>query len=480
MKIRTRLILALLLLVGTGFLGLVHWIIDDLRPRYLAAMEESMIDTATIFSSQLENRLDGEKIDVQELRRLFTLAEGRRFSAKIYEETKNRLDLRVYVTDRQGIVLFDSDNGRDEGKNYSKWIDVILTLRGEYGARTTPEVRGDPTTSILYVGAPVSYKGKIIGVVTVCKRARNATRFLIWARKRIIVAGVMAALFIALLGIVIYFWITIPLEKLMGYARAVSGGQRTTLPALGRNEIGELGAAFEEMRDALEGKEYISQYVQTLTHEMKSPLSAIRGAAELLEEDMPPDTRRKFLENIRGESTRIQDLIDRMLQLSALEKRKGLRDVERIDLNGLLHQIIECLDPLSSAKRLVIKIAEIGPLTIEGEYFLVRQALLNVVQNAVDFSPPESAIDIRMAAKEGLVEITVADEGPGIPDYALDKIFDRFYSLTRPDTGKKSSGLGLTITREAVALHGGSVHIENGEKRGARAVLRLPNKPSCG
>jgi two-component system sensor histidine kinase CreC len=279
---------------------------------------------------------------------------------------------------------------------------------------------------------------------------------------------------IVLLGTVIYSWITIPIEKLTRYANAVRDGRRVQLPALGKSEIGQLGAAFEEMRDALEGKEYVSEYVQTLTHEMKSPLSAIRGAAELLDEDMPSEQRIRFLENIRTESGRIQDLVDRLLQLSALEKRKGLADIEEIDMTMLLQNVVESMTPVFSAKDISVEVSESKPAIIKGEPFLVRQVLSNLLQNAVDFSPHGSSITVSMKTSDESVEITISDEGTGIPDYALDKVFDRFYSLKRPESGKKSSGLGLTLVREATTLHGGRIKLENNPQGGARAILHFP------
>ena len=112
-----------------------------------------------------------------------------------------------------------------------------------------------------------------------------------------------------------------------------------------------------------------------------------------------------------------------------------------------------------------------------GESFLLESALHNLLQNAIDFSPEGTAIRIRVApdAAAQHVEITVEDTGPGIPDYALPRLFERFYSLQRPDTGRKSSGLGLCFVREAAALHDGSIRVENRtDSRGTRAVLRLP------
>jgi len=479
-KIRTRLFIAFLILVGLGFYKLVDWIIDDLRPRYLETMEESMIDAATILSSFVEQEVKAGKIGVGNLRAAFDAGQRKRFSAKIYQVTKTRLNMRVYVTDSEGIVIFDSENGRDEGRDYSRWNDVIRTMRGEYGARTTPSNPDDFTTSVLYVSSPVKADDRIVGVLTVCKPADSVTLFLQAAKRKIAFAGIVAALAVAILGMIVSSWITWPIQKLTAHARAIRDGRRIPAPKLGRSEIGELGNAFEEMRDALEGKQYVENYVQTLTHEMKSPVSAIRGAAELLEEEMPAEQRRQFLDNIRAESGRIQDLVDRLLELSALEKRKGLRDIEEIDVAALIREAVESLNPVLSAKRLTVKVRHdhSDPKMIEGERFLIRQAVANLLQNAVDFSPAGSEIDVSIEQRDERIEIAVSDSGPGVPGYALGKVFERFYSLRRPDTGKKGSGLGLTFVREVASLHGGEARLENPPDGGVKAILALPLVPA--
>ena len=474
MKIRTRLFIAFLILVGLGFYKLTDWIVDDLRPRYLETMEESMIDTATILSSFVEQEAMDGGIRVDDLRAAFDSARRKRFSARIYQVTKTRLKMRVYATDNKGIVIFDSDDGRDEGKNYAHWNDVVRTMRGEYGARTTRTDPDDARTSVLHVASPITIDGNIVGVLTVCKPADSVTLFLMMAKKKIIFAGIIAAFVVVLLGMIISSWITSPIQKLTAHAKAVRDGQRAPAPNLGRSEIGQLGNAFEEMRDALEGKQYAENYVQTLTHEMKSPLSAIRGAAELLEEDMPDEQRKQFLDNIRAESSRIQDLVDRLLRLSALEKRKGLRDVEEFDLALLTRESVESLNPILSAKQISILIQQNRPIQMTGEKFLIRQSISNLLQNAIDFSPAGGDITVCIERTGDMIRFIVSDAGPGIPDYALAKVFDRFYSLRRPDTGKKSSGLGLTFVREVATLHGGDVQLQNLPDGGTVATLSLP------
>lgn len=511
MRIRTRFFLTFLVLAGLGFLPLTRSITEDLGPRYLAAMEESMVDMSTVLSSFLETRAQEGALDTSDLRAIFEIANRKEFSAKIYELTKDTFGLRVYVTDAKGIVLYDSADPTNEGKDFSRFNDVVLTLRGEYGARTTPHYRDDPEGATLYVASPVRIHGEIAGVLTLCKPAKSVSLFLATARRQIIGAGLLAALAVIVLGAAVSSWITNPIGLLTRYAIAVRDGRRAAPPHLGRSEIGRLGTAFEEMKERLEGKQYAENYVQALTHEMKSPLSAIRGAAELLGEEMPADQRARFLDNIRNESARIQDLVDRLLQLSALENRKELRDVEDLDLADLVHEVVESMEPVLCAARQSVQVTagdasaaaddvaadDLGadvrgervhavgvhasacgdPVRVRGERFLVRQALANLLKNAAEFSPEGGNICVSVTLRDSLAEVRVRDEGPGVPDYALDKVFDRFYSLRRPGTGKKSSGLGLTFAREAARLHGGEVRLENAEGSGALVVLTLPCLP---
>lgn len=474
MKIRTRLFATFFILAGISFVTLIDWIADDLRPRYLAAMEESMIDMATVLAAYIEHDLRGGTVQTDTLSAVFDAAQKKRFSARIYEMEKNKINAQIYVTNDKGIVLYDSDNGRDEGRDYSRWNDVRRTLKGEYGARATRSDPDDPMTATIHVAAPIQSDHRILGVVAVVKPTRSVAVFIQTARTKIAIAGLVAAAFVALLGVALSAWITWPIEKLIRYAKAVRDGKREGLPSIGRGEFRELGHAFEEMRVALEGKKYVEDYVQTLTHQMKSPLAAIRATAELLDEDMDPDQRNRFLKNLRNESARLHDIIDRMLALSALENRRELRDVQSLDLVELLDEVLESMKSSLSKKAIRLIREPLSPQQVTGERFLLRQALANLLQNAIDFCPQGGVISIALEVNGADVVLRILDNGPGIPEYALDKVFDRFYSLQRPDTGQKSSGLGLPFANEVALLHGGRIQLQNHPQGGAVAILTLP------
>jgi two-component system, OmpR family, sensor histidine kinase CreC len=229
------------------------------------------------------------------------------------------------------------------------------------------------------------------------------------------------------------------------------------------------------MREALEGRRYAERYVQTLTHEMKSPLAAIRGAAELLDEDMPEADRRRFLENIRAESGRAERLLNRLLELSALEGRSSLEETETVDLVPIVARAIDQAKPPANLGRVTLDVSlPETPVNVRGDAFILRSAVTNLLENAIDFSPAGSTVDIVLQPDGG---ITISDRGPGVPDYAREKIFERFYSLKHHLSGRKGTGLGLTLVKEAAELHGGSISLDDREDGGTVARLRLPLVP---
>lgn len=235
-----------------------------------------------------------------------------------------------------------------------------------------------------------------------------------------------------------------------------------------------MGNAFEKMREALAGHAYVEQYVQTLTHEIKSPISAIRGAAELLENpSMPPEQRVRFLTNIQSETHRIQELVDRMLKLTELEATRALGTRSAVALAPLARTIFEGIEPLLVKKKLQTEIQIDADAVVSGDPLLLHLALSNLVQNAVDFSPVGGSIRLTGKKVNDRIELCVEDEGAGIPDFAQSRVFEKFFSLERPDTGKKSTGLGLNFVKEVTALHGGTVEVRNLPERGLQARLTL-------
>ena len=473
MSKRNRIFLGILLIYALGVALLLYRVMADLDPRYRESAEELLVDTANLLASLIETDIRDGVFHPARMRPAFQDMYARRFAAQIYTVTKTQADLRVYVTDRNGAVVFDS-LGRDDGKDFRKWRDVGRSLQGEYGARTTLETEGDPRSAIMYVGAPIRWNNEIAGVVSVGKPMRSFGGFIASARQKLLLVGLTSGVSVILLAVLVSVWLVRPFSLIAEYIRYARDQKQVSLPRLSRRALGILGAAYDEMRDALAGRTYAEEYIQALTHEIKSPLSAIRGAAELLQEPMPEARKEQFLKNIRDESQRIQNLVDRLLELSGIEKRRGLAEIQEVPLDDLLAEVMASLAPLADARRVGIVVQAADGCRLGGERFLLHQALTNLLQNAIDFSPVGGGIEIEVSTAKRHVRISVRDHGPGLPDYALDRVFEKFYSLRRPHSGKKGTGLGLSFVKEIAELHRGSAELRNHPDGGAIATLTLP------
>jgi two-component system sensor histidine kinase CreC len=460
------------LIIGAGMYLLVRQQLSLVEPQTYQATEEAMVDAAQLLAAFVEADLQAGGFDKERFRRAFDGVARRSFSADIHRHLKNRVHLGAYLTDARGIVLFDSA-GVLEGRDLSQARDVVRTLRGEYGARSSRTDESDPFSSVLHVGALVGPRESPFGVLTVSKPQADVLP-IVHARRRGIYWGTgLVGAGILFLVAAVFIWQYLPVGRLTEYARDIESGKRPPLPKLGAGkEVNTLARALESMREALEGRRYAERYVQTLTHEMKSPLAAIRGAAELLGEDMPPADRHRFLDNIRAESGRAERLLNRLLELSALEGRGSLGPGDAVDLVPIVARAIDQARPPADLASVVLATSLPGrPLMVRGDAFILRSAVTNLLENAIDFSPAGSTVDI-VLQEDGV--IAISDRGPGIPDYATDKVFERFYSLKHHAHGRKGTGLGLTLVKEAAELHGGSVALDPREAGGTIARLSLP------
>ena len=485
MSKRTRIFIGILLIYVAGIGFMLYRVVADLDPRYRESAEESLVETSQLMASLIEQDVRDGALDTNLLEPVFKSLYARRFNAQIFSVTKTRVELRAYVTDRAGRVVFDSTN-QHVGEDFSQWRDVSRALKGEYGARTTADVASDPDSSVMYVGAPVRWtqggNGEIIGVVTVGKPVQSFGQFVSAAREKTLYVGLVSVLAVLMLVVMVSVWLVRPFGLIADYVRYVRTQRRFSLPRLGRRALGVIGAAYDEMRDALAGRNYVADYVQTLTHEVKSPLSAIRGAAELLQEpSMPQPERQRFLGNIQRETQRIQEMVDRMMELTALETRRVLERVEPVSLKPLLEELVSATQGHAAQRHIRIGLDAPQDAAVEGDAFLLRRAVSNLMDNALDFSPEGSMVQLSLVVRRQGVQITVRDQGSGIPDYAQDKVFEKFYSLARPHSKKKSTGLGLSFVKEIASLHHGRIELDNrpeGEGPGAIATLSLPRSGS--
>ncbi len=479
MKIGLRILLGYFVIVALAGWMLATVFVQEVKPGVRQAMEDTLVDTANMLAELTsDDFLAGRIDDGQFARRVRALA-GRDIGAGIWGFDKRSASYRVYITDARGRVVFDS-SGRDVRKDYSRWNDVYLTLRGKYGARSTRSDPGDEGSTVMHVAAPIrDGAGRIVGVLTVAKPNQAIAPFIARSQRVVLRWGLLLLGVALLVGVLAAWWLSRQLGSLRRYAHAVTEGERVAAPRAA-GEFGELGRALETMRERLEGKQYVEQYVHALTHELKAPLSAIRGSAELLEPHpgqavLPDADRRRFIATIQSQGARMAQTIDKLLALAAVEHRRRIEQPETLQASSLVDDAVEQLANKAGEAGVALRVAAAGsPLQLRGDPYLLRQAIANLLDNALDFAPRGSAVDIDVDAGGGLLRIAVRDRGPGVPGYAIGRVFERFYSLPRPDGGSRSSGLGLCFVAQVAELHGGHAALANREDGGAVATLELP------
>jgi len=473
MRIGLRILLGYFLIVALAALLLGQVFLREVKPGVRQAMEDTLVDTANVLAElATDDFLAGRMDDGAFATRVRALA-GRDIGAGIWGFEKREASYRVTVTDDRGIVVFDSA-GLDVGADYSRWNDVHLTLRGRYGARSTRSDPDDDTSSVMHVAAPIHDGARIAGVLTVSKPNRAMAPFIARSEGVILRWGLVLLGSALLVGLFAAWWLSRQLGGLRRYADAVTAGERAVLPD-SAGEFADLGRALETMRDRLEDRRYVERYVHALTHELKSPLSAIRGSAELLESPLPEADRRRFAANIGAQSERMAAMIDKLLALAAVEHRQRIESPRPVDLAAVAREVAEAVAPRLHARGVALALEADDPLpSPAGDAFLLRQALENLVDNAIGYSPAGGVVSVALRAGPGSVVVEVADDGPGVPGYALDRVFERFYSLPRPGDGGRSSGIGLTFVAEVAQLHGGRAWLRNRDGGGALAGIALP------
>jgi len=483
-KLGLRLLLGFFLISGLAAFFVLRVFVLEVRPSVREVMEDMLVDTANILAELARDDLArmpaGGTLEGSRFAASVRDYASRPVSAQIWGLDKRSLDYRVYVTDASGRVVFDSGlpgGASAVGQDYSRWRDVKLTLDGRYGARATREVQTDERSSVLYVAAPVKDGDRVLGVLTVAKPVSTVQPFVDRAERKILLSGAWLLGLSLVIGVLVTGWVVWSVRLLRRYAQQVQFGERLAAPAI-PGELGELAKAMQAMRERLDGRAQLEQTVRALTHELKSPMTAIAGAAELLHDELPSADRQRFAREIRDQVGRQRTLVERLLELAKLEHRGSLDHAAALAFAACADAAVGEAAPRARQRAITLRWIERDDVPVLGEAELLQLAIANLLENAIDFAPPASVIELSLRRPDPQhVLLTVRDHGPGIADYALPRLGQRFFSTPRPaepgELPRKGSGLGLAIVREVVALHRGELRFVNAEP-GLRVEIVLP------
>jgi len=379
-----------------------------------------------------------------------------------------------------------------DGDTAQDYQEAVRALYGGSGSA----VRTDPLTGglVISVAVPLQRHKQLLGTVMLSTSNREIEEELRTVRLELLRIFGVTLLVTVLLSLYLASTIAQPIRRLAAAAQRARGrGARIEIPDItGRNdEIGELAASLREMTAALwQRMSAIESFAADVAHEIRNPLSSLRSAVETAARIDDPAKQRRLMAVIQDDVERLDRLITDISDASRLDAELSRLEMLPTDIGAMLRALVEMHETTRSdgSPRLVLELPADPPsrgraLVVPGIESRLSQIFLNVIANAVSFSPPNGEIRIRAAADGRAVLVTVEDQGPGIPEDKLTAIFDRFYS-ERP-AGEKfgtHSGLGLSISRQIVEAHRGRIWAENltdGDKgvvRGARFLIRLPTE----
>ena len=481
-RIRTRLLVINLLAVLVPVVG-IEWA-RTFEREMLDALERDMRNQVQLLRTVLEANLDERGVpDVAVVGRALEIA-------------AKRTRTRVRLLDREGgKVLFDSHaHGAPEGPEpvvpgllhqrdaprrrhasdaaatdpgpVADRVEIRAARAGKLGTATRIHQRIH--RAYLFLAMPVMVKRRVEGIVYITRSTVPALMAMHNLRKRLVQVLGVAIGVTALMSLFLAATISRPLTRLTRSTRRIAAGDRTVSLHLDRrDEIGQLAQAFDALVKQLDGRAvYIAELAANLSHEFKTPLASIRGAAELLADGAAedPEARQRFLGNILADVDRLTRLVSRILELSRIEA--SLEQREALDFAEVVREVADrfAQHPLG-----VTVAAEELPL--RGNRAHLTSALQALVENAVTFSPPEEPVQLWAGLEGEELVARVCDRGPGISKANQAKIFDRFFT-TQGERG--GTGLGLAIVATVVKSHGGAVHVLSEPGQGATFEIRLP------
>ena len=485
-RIRVRLLAVNLLALFVPAIGLEFARIHERE--LLDALERDMSNQAVLVRSFVEQDLVAGR------------ALGAPEHEKILATAAQRTRTRIRLVDKDGEVRADSHaEGPPEGPEPppplmlprprdvrraldvraapgEQWpaladrFEVRSALAGKKATRT--RIRDRDPGVILFLAEPIRVGGVVMGVVYVARSTQPVLFELYRIR-----AGLGRVLLVALLGtglvtLVLAWSISRPLGRLSRAAKRIAMGERdVVVPIGGGGEIRELGESFAAMKERLDARlRYISEFAADVAHEFKSPLTSIRGAAELLGEGAhdDPEARVRFLRNIELDVERLDRLVSRLLQLSRIEA--SAEPMRACDLSALA---LAAKERASGPDQPVLLDFSASVRDVFCRPTDVETALGNLLDNAVRFSPPGEPVRLRVdgGPPEAVIRISVEDHGPGVPPAILPRIFDRFFTT---DADRDGTGLGLAIVKSVAEAHGGRVIVDNRPGHGVTFTLEIP------
>lgn len=296
---------------------------------------------------------------------------------------------------------------------------------------------------------------------------------------RVITSSLSYLAVIMLMFTVVTFRITKPVHTLAAAnARVQEGDFDVRLPDDAPGEMGELMRSFNDMTEALGKTAYLQKdFISSISHEFKTPIASIRGFAKLLQmPGLSEEQRAEYIDLIARESDRLSRLSETLLRLTALEQQTAPASLSSFSVDEQLRQVILRLEPTWSSRDIGWQLDLEETVTIESDEALLNHVWINLIQNAMKFSPDGSDIEVSAAMKDEKAVVSIRDHGCGMDEATLQRIFDRFYQADG-SRSQEGVGLGLCLVKRILDMLGGEIAVESTPGEGSTFRVTLPPKP---
>lgn len=421
---------------------------------HLRSTEQGMIDTALVLADALKTP------DA-----LGSLPRAREIDRRVFRDLAP--GIRVVTYDARGLVQTDTAGLLPPGTDPQR-TDVDKALNGKHGARwERDEARN---IVILYATLPLFEGDRVTGAISVIKSTSDVRRSVVRSLKDLAVPVAVAFLIAAGISYLLSNYLTRVITGLAARAERIAAGESgVRLETWTQSELGDLARALETMRRKLEGKAYVEEMASTLSHELKTPLAAIRGAADIIEDASEEPVRRKFLASIRAETTRLTDIVNNLLALSRIETLPA--ENSSSSLPQAAAAVTDTCRPRAEALGLTLHTRIESPdsrVPVAADQ--LRRLLEILLDNAFAFTPRGRSVYLTATART----VCVRDEGCGIDPALQPKVFERFFTTASPVTGRRGSGLGLAIAKSLVTRAQGTIRLKSVPGEGTEVVVEFP------
>jgi two-component system sensor histidine kinase ChvG len=393
----------------------------------------------------------------------------------------------------RGVVgLFRRDKPRFEQIGPSDARGLPEVQRAQSGQAASSVQVNNRGETIVSVAVPIQRLRAVRGVLLLSTQGGDIDAIISSERFALLEVFMIAASVMIVLSLLLAGAIVGPVRRLAEAAERVRRGikSRQQIPDFSSrsDEIGHLSGALRDMTAALYNRiDAIESFAADVSHELKNPLTSLRSAVETMPVARTDSSKARLLSIIQHDVRRLDRLISDISDASRLDAELARSEAEPIHMQRLLEAVVAVANERRREHQAGIvlsveRAARQDAYCVSGHDSRLSQVINNLVDNARSFSPPGSTVRVHLRRDRNEVEITVDDDGPGIPPHALERIFERFYT-DRPDHGfGQNSGLGLSISRQIVEAHRGTIRAQNrpgpggaeGRPAGARFIIRLP------